>query len=126
VAILVFDRRREADGLAAERKDVMFIDASRDFQPAKTQNLLLEEHIAKIVETFKKRKSLEKYARSVPVTEIIENDFNLSIPRYIDTFEADEEIDVKIVQREIETLETQLSQVKAKMKEYLKELGVDA
>lgn len=110
----------------AERKDVLFIDASREFQPAKTQNLLLEEHIAKIVETFKARTGIEKYARAVPVSEITENDFNLNIPRYIDTFEAEEEIDINAVQVEIETLEAELVQVKAAMKAYLKELSVDA
>lgn len=126
VAVLVFDRRREAGGAMAKRKDVLFIDASREFQPAKTQNLLLEEHIAKIVETFKARKGIEKYARAVEVREIAESDFNLNIPRYIDTFEAEEEIDIRAVQTEIDTLETELVQIKAKMKGYLKELGVDA
>lgn len=126
VAILVFDRRREAGGPLAERKDVLFIDASREFQPVKTQNQLLEAHIAKIVETFKARKDLEKYARAVPASEIIENDFNLNIPRYIDIFEADDKVDIKAVQAEIGTLEAELVEVKTKMKAYLKELGVDA
>ena len=126
VAVLVFDRRREAGGAMTNRRDVLFIDASHEFQPAKTQNLLLEEHIAKIVETFKARKGIEKYARAVPITEITENDFNLNIPRYIDTFEAEEEIDIKAVQLEIDTLERELTGIKAKMKSYLKELGVDA
>ncbi|MDI3469786.1 MAG: Type I restriction-modification system, DNA-methyltransferase subunit M [Pseudolabrys sp.] len=126
VAILVFDRRREAGGPLDDRKDILFIDASREYQPAKTQNLLLEENIAKIIETFEARKNVEKYARAVPVAEIIENNFNLNIPRYIDTFEAEEEIDIRTVQTEIDALETELVQIKAKMKGYLKELGVDA
>jgi type I restriction enzyme M protein len=126
VAVLVFDRRRELGGTLVKRKDVLFIDASREFQPAKTQNLLLEEHIAKIVETFKGRQSVEKYSRAVPVSEITENDFNLNVPRYIDTFEAEEEIDIKAIQGEIESLEAELVQIKAKMKVHLKELGVDA
>lgn len=125
VAVLVFDRRREAGGTLATRNDILFIDASRDFQPAKTQNLLLEEHLGKIVSTFKARTSVERYARTVSIAEIAENDFNLSIPRYIDTFEAEEPIDIRAVQTEIETLEAELIQVKAKMKGYLKELGVD-
>ena len=126
VAVLVFDRRREAGGQLANRKDIFFIDASREFQPAKTQNLLLEEHISKIVETFKARQGLEKYARAVPIGEIIENDFNLNIPRYVDTFEAEDEIDIKAVQAEIDTLERQLVEIKSTMKLHLKELGVDA
>jgi type I restriction enzyme M protein len=105
---------------------VLFIDASRDFQPAKTQNLLLEEHITNIVRAFKARQDVEKYVRTVAVREIIENDFNLNIPRYIDTFKAEEEVDIKAVQAEIDALETELMQVRAKMKGYLKELGVDA
>lgn len=73
-----FDRRREAGGPLAKRKDVLFIDASREFQPAKTQNILLEEHIAKIVDTFKSRANVEKYSRLVAVNEIEKNDFNLN------------------------------------------------
>jgi type I restriction enzyme M protein len=126
VAVLVFDRRREQGGTLAKRKDVFFIDASRDFQPAKTQNLLLEEHISKIIGTFKGRKHIERYARSVPLSEIIDNDFNLNIPRYIDTFQAEEIIDIKAVQSEIASLEGELVQVKTRMKDYLRELGVDA
>ena len=125
VAVLVFDRRREPGGPLAERKDVLFIDASREFAPAKTQNQLLDTHIDKIVATFRARAEVEKYARSVPVAEIAENGFNLNIPRYIDTFEAEEEIDVAAVQAEIDALETELTAVKAKMKGYLRELGVD-
>jgi type I restriction enzyme M protein len=126
VALIVFDRRREPGGPLANREDVLFIDASREFQPAKTQNLLLEEHIAKIVTTFQARINIEKYARAVPLKEIGDNDFNLNIPRYIDTFEAEEKIDIKAVQAEIDKLETELVDVKAKMGGYLKELGANA
>jgi type I restriction-modification system DNA methylase subunit len=70
--------------------------------------------------------SATQYAHVVSLEEIIENDFNLNIPRYIDTFEAEREIDVKAVQAEINSLEAELVQVKAKMAGYLKELGVDA
>jgi type I restriction enzyme M protein len=126
VAVLVFDRRREAGGPLAKRKDVLFIDASREFQPAKTQNILLEEHITKIVDTFKNRKDIEKYSKAVPLSEIEENDFNLNIPRYVDTFEVEEQIDITAVQAEIKSLEAELLKAKQTMKGYLKELGVDA
>jgi type I restriction enzyme M protein len=126
VAVLVFDRNREVGGALDKRKDVFLIDASREFQPAKTQNLLLNEHIAKIVDAFNGRREIEKYARSVPISEIVDNDFNLNIPRYIDTFEAEGEIDVNAVQAEIESLEAEQVQLNAKMKEFLRELGVDA
>ncbi len=126
VAVLVFDRRREPGGTLANRKDVLFIDASHAFQPAKTQNLLLDEHISNIVQTYYARKDVEKYARVVPSSEIKRNDFNLNIPRYIDTFEVEEEIDIRAVQAEIRELEIELTHVKVKMIHYLKELGVDA
>ena len=126
VAILVFDRRREAGGPLAKRRDVLFIDASREFQPAKAQNLLLDEHISKIIETVKARQNVDKYARAVPFSEIQENDFNLNIPRYIDTFEAEGEIDLNTIQMEITSLETNLADIKAQMARYLKELGVNA
>jgi type I restriction enzyme M protein len=125
VAVLVFDRRREAGGVLAKRKDVLFIDASREFQPAKTQNLLLDEQIDKIIGTFQARREIKKYARVVPVAEIETNDFNLNIARYVDTFEDEEKIDVTAVQAEIETLEGELAEVRAEMKRYLKELNVD-
>lgn len=105
---------------------MIFIDASREFQPAKMQNILLDEHIAKIVEAFKGRKEINKYARPVPLDEITRSDFNLNIPRYIDTFEAEDEIDIKTVQAEIEALDAELATIRAKMKGYLKELGIYA
>jgi type I restriction enzyme M protein len=123
VAVLVFDRRREAGGPLAKRNDVLFVDASRGFQPAKTQNLMLEEHIAKIIGTVRSREDEAKYARSVTVHEIAENGFNINISRYIDTFEAEGEINIKAVQEEIDQLEAELAQVKSKMKTHLVELG---
>ncbi len=124
VAILVFDRSREKGGVKENRRDVLFIDASRDYQSAKTRNLLLEEHIEKIVATYKARKDVNKYAHVSPFDEIKENDFNLNIPRYVDTFEEEKEIDVAAVQKEIDQLEEELVEVRGKMKNYLKELGV--
>lgn len=126
VAILVFDRRREAGGDLANRQDVLFIDASRDFQQAKTQNLLLDQHISIILSTFKNRTNVARYSRVVPTAEIVENDFNLNISRYIDTTDADQEIDLDAVQAEIAKLESELVGIRARMNTYLKELGVDA
>jgi type I restriction enzyme M protein len=126
VAVLVFDRRREIGGELSKRKEILFIDASREFRGAKTQNLLLEEHISKIIDTFKSREDHVKYSRAVPVGAIADNGFNLNVPRYVDTFEAEQEIDVKHVQAEIEQLETELTDIKLKMRVYLKELGVNS
>jgi type I restriction enzyme M protein len=126
VAVLVFDRRREKGGARAKTTDVLFIDASREFKQAKTQNILEAAHTGKIVDTFKARHDVEKYARVVPMAEIEENGFNLNIPRYVDTFEAEAEIDMKAVQAEINQLEAELVEVKKRMTGYLKELGADA
>lgn len=125
VAILVFDRSREKGGVNENRRDVLFIDASRDYQSAKTRNLLLEEHIDKIVAMYKTRKDVDKYSHAATLDEIKENDFNLNIPRYVDTFEEEEEIDITAVQREIDQLEGELVEVRGKMKKYLSELSVE-
>ncbi|MGG6241727.1 type I restriction-modification system subunit M [Nodosilinea sp. AN01ver1] len=125
VAVLVFDRGREGGGAHAARRDVMFIDASREFQPGKNQNTLLDKHIEHIVDTYLARQDEDKYAHAAPIEEIEENDYNLNIPRYVDTFEEEEEIDIAAVQKEIESLEGQLAQVRSKMVGYLQRLGVE-
>jgi type I restriction enzyme M protein len=125
VAILVFDRSREQGGANEERKDVLFIDASKEFAPGKTQNLLEEGHVARIVDTYRARKEIDKFSHRASLEEIKENEFNLNIPRYVDTFEPEKEIDVAALQREINTLEAELTEVRARMGVYLKELGVD-
>lgn len=122
VAILVFDRARESGGVNEQMKNVMFIDASREFMPGKNQNLLTEENLEKIVATYKARKDVEKYAHVATIEEIRENDYNLNIPRYVDTFEEEEEIDIDAVQAEIEKLEKELAIVREQMKEKLKEI----
>jgi type I restriction enzyme M protein len=124
VAILVFDRSREKGGAREACQDVLFIDASRDYQSGKNQNALLDEHMAKVRATFRARKAADKYAHVASLQEIADNDFNLNIPRYVDTFEEEEEIDVAAVEQEIERLEGELAEVRARMKQYLKELGV--
>ena len=122
VAILVFDRSREKGGANQGRKDVLFVDASRDYLPGKNQDSLSDEHIRKIVATVAARQDVEKYAHVAPFEEIRDNDFNLNIPRYVDTFEEEVEIDIDAVQVEIEQLEKELVDVRAKMAEMLKEI----
>lgn len=123
VAILIFDRSREEGGRSTKRKDVMFIDASREFIAEKAQNKLNEEIIKKIVKTYKERKDIEKYAHAASFKEIKENDFNLNIPRYVDTFEEEPEIDIAAVNKELALVEQELKTTEAKMKKFLKELG---
>ena len=126
VAILVFDRSREEGGPNEARKDVLFIDASKEFTPGKTQNLLEDKHIEKVLDACAAREFVDKFAYVATPDEIGENDFNLNIPRYVDTFEPEEEIDVAAVQKEINAIEAELADVRSRMAGYLKELGVDA
>jgi type I restriction enzyme M protein len=123
VAILVFDRSREHGGANESRTDVVFIDASREFQPGKYQNALLDEHVDNIVVAYRSRKNMAKFVRAVSIREIGENDFNLNIPNYVNSLEGDEETDVTNVQKEIEELEIELAEVRAKMRKYPRELG---
>ncbi len=125
VAVLIFDRSREQGGANEARKDVLFIDASKEFTPGKTQNVMNEDHIAKVLETYRGRTEIEKYSHLASPAEIFENDFNLNLPRYVDTFEAEEEIDVAALQQDINRIEDELVEVRSKMAGYLKELGVN-
>ncbi|MBR5129873.1 MAG: type I restriction-modification system subunit M [Alphaproteobacteria bacterium] len=124
VAFLIFDKSREKGGANENRKDVLFIDASKEYVSGKKQNTLSEEHINKIVDTYKNRREIEKYSHIATFDEIKENDFNLNIPRYVDTFEEEEEVDLAKVKVEIVDLENELQKVQSQMTEYLKELGV--
>ena len=117
-AILVFNR-------AKETTDVLFIDASKEYEEGKNQNKLSSKNINKIVETYLDYNSIDKYAYRANVDEIIENEFNLNIPRYVDTFEEEEDVDIMKVQKEIDELEQELEVVKIEMKGYLKELGFE-
>ncbi len=103
--------------------NVLFIDASREYQDGKNQNRLRQSDIDRIVATYQSRETVDKYAYLASFEEIKENDFNLNIPRYVDTFEEEKEIDIDIVQAEIIQLETELVEVKQEMSGYLKELG---
>ncbi|NRB11257.1 MAG: type I restriction-modification system subunit M [Rickettsiaceae bacterium] len=121
VAILVFDRSREEGGVREDCKDVLFIDASNDYEPSKNQNILLDEHINRILAAYEKRETIEKFAYLASYDEIEENDFNLNIPRYVDTFEEETEIDITEVQNEIEILENELDVVRRQMAKLLSE-----
>jgi len=115
--IMIFNRGKKT-------KDVLFIDASREFVEGTNQNKLGSEHIAKIVATYKAFKTADKYAYRATFDEIKENDFNLNIPRYVDTFEPEKPVNLKAVQKEIDDLENQLTGVRKQMAGYLKELNL--
>ena len=118
-AILIFKKSRSND-------KVMFIDASRECKAGKNQNLLTAENIAKILATYKAGETIDKYAYVASLDEIKENDYNLNIPRYVDTFEEEEEIDLMAVRREREQLKAQLTELESEMAKYLAELGYGA
>ncbi len=103
--------------------NVIFIDASREFKAGKNQNLLTEDNIGKIVASYQAGASVDKYAYLASLEEIKENDYNLNIPRYVDTFEEEEEIDLMAVRAERKQLQAQLSGLEQEMAGYLKELG---
>jgi len=118
-ALLIFDKSRKPGG----KENVFFIDASREYEQGTNQNVLRQQDMAKIVETFHARKVIEKYSYSATFAEMEENDFNLNIPRYVDTFEPEPEVDIPAVQETIQGLEEKLAGVRKKMDGYLKELG---
>jgi type I restriction enzyme M protein len=122
VAILVFDRSREKGGEREVTRDILFIDASREFVPGKTRNSLSEEHFDRIISTVIAREDVDKYSHLASIAELSKNDFNLNIPRYVDTLKDEEEVDVTVLQREIDRLEIEITDVRSKMKQYLKEL----
>lgn len=123
-AIAIFNKGKRTD-------NVLFIDASREYENGKNQNRLRPEDIAHIVSVYRKFASgqleagvaEDKYAFVATPADIQENDYNLNIPRYVDTFEEEAEVDIPAVQKEIDALEAELAEVQAKMKMYLKELG---
>ena len=125
VAVLLFDRRREKGGVLEDRRNIIFVDASREFQQSKNQNQILDQHVERISAALQAREGIELYAREVATDEVLENDCNLNIPRYVDTFEAPEEVDIAAVQKEIDGLEDELAGLRAKMRGHLKELGID-
>lgn len=118
--ILVFKKCREnPDG-------VLFIDASAGFEKVKNQNVLRSEHIDKIIETYRNRTEEAKFSHRALMAEIAENDFNLNIPRYVDTFEAEEEIDLATVTAEIQAIDRSIAAIDDKIKAFCTELGLEA
>ncbi|MGN0641358.1 MAG: type I restriction-modification system subunit M [Oscillospiraceae bacterium] len=117
--ILVFKKNRPTT-------DILFIDASGDgnYEKGKNQNILRDCDIQKIYDTYKKREKVDKYSYVATEDEIKQNEYNLNIPRYVDTFEEEEPVDIDTVKSNIAEIETELDEVRAQMKKYLEELGV--
>ena len=116
-SILIFDKNK------GDNTDVLFIDASSEFESGKNQNQLSEEHIQKIYDTYKNWKVIEKYSHVASLEEIKENEYNLNIPRYVDTFEEEAPVDIAATQAEIKAIKSKMAEVEAQMDKYLAELG---
>ena len=114
--ILIFDKTKSTD-------EVLFIDASNEYESGKNQNKLSDDNIQKIFDTLKSWETKDKYSYVAKKEEIIENDYNLNIPRYVDTFEEEEPVDIAATQVEIAELKKELVGVENQMADYLKELG---
>ena len=118
-AILIFRKDR------GKRTNVLFVDASREFEPGKNRNRLREEvEVERIIAAYRKRKTKEKFASVATREEIAANEYNLNISRYVEAFEEEEEVDILAVQRDIENIETELRDVRRIMAKVLKELGL--
>jgi type I restriction enzyme M protein len=116
--ILVFKKCRE------DNDHVLFIDASNDFEKIKAQNYLADEHVTKIIDTFKNRESIEKYSHLASLDEIKENDYNLNIPRYVDTFEEEETVDLDEVSRKLRELDAEMQISDSEIDKFCKELSI--
>lgn len=117
-SILVFKKCRE------NPDDVLFIDSSKHFERG-TQNILLTEHIEKIITTYKERVVVDKYSYLAPLTEIHENEYNLNIPRYVNTFVEEEPVDITKVSTELKNLETSMQETDKELIALCKELNID-
>lgn len=119
VCILVLKKCKKPD-------DVLFINAAEHFTRGKRQNQLSDAHIKRIVDTYRQRPEnpVERYARRVPMQEIIDNDYNLNISRYVSTAETEEEIDLALVHAELARIDREVTDAKARHNAFLLELGL--
>lgn len=119
VCLLVLKSKRNGNS-----NNILFVDASKEFKPGKNMNTLEEEHLAKIIDAYKERKDISGFCHVATMEEIQSNDYNLNIPRYVDTFEKEEEIDLDQKAQEIENLNSEINAAEAELKKYFDELGL--
>ncbi|MCD7781375.1 MAG: type I restriction-modification system subunit M [Methanosphaera sp.] len=116
--ILVFKKCR------TNTDDILFIDASNDYEKVKTQNKLRPEDIDKIVDTLQRRRETEKYSHRATLEEIKENEYNLNIPRYVDTFEEEEPVNLEETRQKINEIDKKIEEIDKQLEPYYKELGL--
>jgi type I restriction enzyme M protein len=117
--VLVFKKCRK------HPDNVLFIDASQHFDKVKTTNVLRPEHIQKIVDTYNSRTIEDKYSAVASIDSLKSNDYNLNIPRYVDTFEAENAIDLNAIAKQLKALDEQSKTTDATIAEFCKELGIE-
>ena len=117
--ILVLKKCRE------NPEDILFIDGSKEFEKVKNQNVLRGEHIEKIANTYSARTAIEKFSALATLEEIKANDYNLNIPRYVNTFEEAENIDINAVALELKALDKQIAETDKVIADFCKELGIN-
>ena len=105
--------------------DILFIDASQHFEKVKTQNRLREDDIDRIVDTYRRRTTLEKYSYTAPLGEVRENEYNLNIPRYVDTFEEEASVDLSAIAAELKQLDADMARTDADIADFCKQLGIE-
>ncbi len=110
-----------------DRDNILFIDASAEgnYEKVKTQNKLRPEDVDRIVSTYRERSEQEKYSHVATLAEVKANGYNLNIPRYVDTFEAEDAVDLKAVAKELQALEKGMKETDAELAKYCKELGIE-
>ena len=116
--IMVFQKCR------THPNDILFIDASNDFEKVKTQNILRGSDIDKIVTTYRNRTELEKYSKKALLSEIEANDYNLNIPRYVDTFEAEDSIDIEVIALKLKALDTDMAETDKTIADFCNQLNI--
>lgn len=116
--ILVFKKCRKHDD------NVVFIDASNEFEKGKNQNHLTDENVEKIISTYFNRDAIDKYSHAATLEEIKENDYNLNIPRYVDTFEEEEPVNLEAVAKRLKEIDEEITKVDRELEQYFKELEV--
>lgn len=116
--ILVFKKCRRED------ESVLFIDASQEFEKDRNQNRLRDEDVEKIIDTYNKREEIEKYSHNATLEEIKENGYNLNIPRYVDTFEEEDPIDIGLVKSRLIEIDKEIEVIDEELEKYYKELGI--
>lgn len=118
VCIVVLKKDREG-------RDVLFIDASRQFEAGKNQNNISNADVEHIFELYRNRKDVDKEAHLASYEEIEKNDFNLNIPRYVDTFEKEEELDPNDVFKELQKVDAEISETNTQLNRFFEELGLE-